>query len=438
MPDVQREFHVNDARAGLLATYFLISYSIFGVVTGYLGDRMRRTYLLGVGIGIWSLATFGSGLARSYNQLALARSMLGIGEATYGVIAPTILLDLFGRQERARVLSWFYVAMPLGTALGTVIGGYVADRYSWHMAFFVVGVPAVLAAAAAPFLPEPVRGASEGVEEGRLRAQEQAGASREDYRDLMVNSSYTYSVFGMTAYTFAIGGLLVWVPSFLISTRGMPKLYATSRLGLVTLFAALAGMSIGGWASDRLARTNPRALFVVPGLAMLASIPFLLVAMLARDHATIFAGIFLAEALMFVNTGPCNAIIGHVVAPNMRAAAYAIAIASQHFLGDIWSPWLIGEVSVLCGKADTMASAIGPVLTRLGAVPTRLPGYPEPRNLLAGLLIVVPAVFLSGLVLLTGARHLPREMALMLARLRATPRSPAATPPPTTVPEDRI
>jgi MFS family permease len=431
LPQVQRDLKIGDEKAGLLATYFLVAYSVFGILTGYLGDRVRRTYLLAAGVGIWGLATFASGMAQTYGQMALARSILGIGEATYGVIAPTLLLDLFRRGQRARVLSGFYLAMPIGSALGMVLGGAIAEHDRWQTAFFLVGAPAIVAAIGALFLPEPVRGASEEVDAARLRSHERVGATWEDYRDLLVNSSYTYAVFGLTAYTFAIGGLLVWIPTFLIGTRGMNQTWATSTLGVVTLFAAIIGMSLGGWLADRLSRKDRRALFIVPGVAMLLAVPFLLVALFSRSPTWIFAGIFLAETLMFVNTGPCSAIIGNVVAPNMRSAAFAVAIATQHFLGDIWSPWLIGKVSDLCGKADTMVTPLGRALASIGAVPTMSADHPLPRNLLAGLLVVVPAVTISGLVMLAGARHLPREMALMLARLRAAPAPPAGSPPAT-------
>lgn len=177
---------------GFLATIFLVSYSVFSPIMGWLGDRYRRTYLLAAGVGVWSLATLGSGLARDYNHLALARSFLGIGEATYGVIAPTILLDLFRRETRSRLMSAFYLAMPLGAALGIVLGPLLANKLGgWHNAFFVVGAPGIIAAIVALFLPEPTRGASEEVDESRLHQHETAGATRADYVDLMVNSSYS-------------------------------------------------------------------------------------------------------------------------------------------------------------------------------------------------------------------------------------------------------
>lgn len=423
LPHITEELKLSGLRGGLLTTYFLVSYTLFSPLVGYFGDRMRRTHLLAIGVGIWSLATVASGLAGTYGHLAIARAVLGIGEATYGVIAPTILMDLYRRESRARVMSAFYLAMPLGGALGITLGGWIAVNYSWHVAFFVVGAPGLLAAFAALLIREPVRGASEEIAPDRLRAHERAGATREDYLDLMVNSSYTYAVLGMAFYTFAIGGLGIWLPTFLISTKQLDPVRASGLIGLTTLFAAIIGMTSGGWLADRLARRNPRALFLVPGVALLLAVPALVVAILAKAEPLIFGGIFLAEALMFINTGPCNAVIANVVMPNMRSAAYATAIFAVHMLGDIWSPVLMGWVADTFGQVDTMATPFGRVLASIDALPDPAGG----RNWTAGMLVVVPAISIAGVVLLAGARHLPREMALMRAKYQAAPPSePAA------------
>ena len=412
--------NVDNEKWGLLATIFLVSYSVFSPIMGWLGDRYKRTWLLAAGVGVWSLATVGSGLARDYGHLVLARSILGVGEATYGVIAPTILLDLFSRETRSKLMSAFYLAMPLGAALGISLGPLIAHRSSWHYAFFIVGAPGLVAAFVVLFLPDPIRGSSEEVDSDRLRQHETSGASRADYVDLMVNSSYTYSVFGMAAYTFAIGGLLIWIPNYLFSTRGFDQQEAGNILGLVTFASALVGMTSGGWLADKLAKTHPGALFVVPGVAMILSIPFVILALVSHDKWLIYGSIFLAETLMFVNTGPCTAIVANVVQPNMRAAAFAVSTFAVHFLGDIWSPWLIGKAADYFGNADTMKTAIGQWLARFGAVPTQV-GNQKPENIVAGLLFITPALLLSGIVLIAGARHLPREMALMRAKLKAAP-----------------
>ncbi len=420
LPQVITDLKLNHTRAGLLPTWFLISYSLVTPLMGYAGDRVKRTRLLAIGVGVWSLAALACGLSRNYVDLSLSRVLMGAGAATYGVIAPTLLMDLFTRDRRARVMSLFYLSMPLGAGLGMVLGGWLAKEYSWHLAFFVIGLPGLLAAIGALFLPEPIRGLREDVDPARLAAHLKAGPSREDYVDLMVNSSFTYAVMGMAFYTFAISGLVHWTPTFLVDSKGFGPSFATKWLAITTFFAAVGGMTAGGWLADRLSKTYPRALFLLPSIAMLASVPFLIAAIYSKQPAQVFGFLFCAEALMFVNAGPCNAVIANVVMPHMRAVAYAAALFAVHVFGDLWSGALIGWVSDTFGKRDSMASIFGQWLTMISAVPTLRQGQ-FPMNLTAGMLVVVPALLMSGLVLLAGARHLPREMDLMLAKLRARP-----------------
>ncbi len=422
--EIKADFKINDEAAGSLNMYFLISYSVMSPFMGFAGDRFERTRLLALGVGIWSFATVGTGLASDFTHLKIARSFLGIGEATYGVLAPAILMDLYPRERRSRILSGFYLAMPIGYALGVILGGWIAKATgNWRIAFFIVGVPGFLAAVAALFLPDPVRGGSEGVDTSRLKEHEKAGASAADYKDLLVNSSYTYVVFGLAAYTFAFGGLAYWLPTFLERVRGIPKEQAVLMLGLTGLFAAIVGMSGGGWLADRLMKTNPKALFTVSGTSMLLAVPCILLGLYSTSKPLIIVWLFLAQAFLFANTGPSNAVIANVIAPNMRATAYAIATFALHFFGDVWSPRIMGYISDLCGKPDTMASGFGSFLRAVDALPVEkknaATGVVESTNLGAGMLIVVPAVVLGGVVLLAGARHLPREMALMVARLKA-------------------
>ncbi len=426
---LQPDLGLSDTQAGSLNIYFLVMYSLVSPIMGFAGDRFRRTWLLAAGVGLWSLATVGTGLVRDFDELRIARTILGIGEATYGVIAPTILMDLFSRHTRARVMAGFYLAMPIGYALGVISGGLIAEHsqewfagtflepYSgWRMAFFVVGAPGLLAAFSVLFLPEPVRGASEDVDIDRAKANERVRPKLGDYQDLAVTSSYAYVVLGMASYTFAFGGLAFWLPTYLERVKGFGHDQAVLIVGLTGLFAAVTGMTGGGWLADRLSKTYPRALFLVPGVSMISAVPFVLLGLFAQSTPMIILFLFLAETLMLANTGPCNAIIANVVVPNLRATAYAVAIFTLHFLGDVWSPWLMGLVSDYFGQADTMATGLGQFLASWGVVPVE-----EGGNLAAGMLVVVPAIFLGGLVMLAGSRHLPREMALMVAKFRAGP-----------------
>jgi MFS family permease len=292
----------------------------------------------------------------------------------------------------------------------------------------MVGGPGLALALLALLVPEPLRGQSEGVDIPRLRLHEQVGPSREDYIDLMVNSSYTYSVFGITFSSFALAGLVYWLPAFLTSVKGFTQNQADFPLGMTFLAAALLGTAAGGWVADRYAMAKPRALFFVPGLGIFSAILFVLAAIYRRDMASICGGLLLAEGMMFFNMAPCYAIIASVVMPNMRGVACAVVLAAVHLLGDIWSPSLMGWMIDTFGQADSMSTSFGQALAAIGAVPVALPGH-DPENVTAGMLLVVPALLISGIVLLAGSRHLPREMTLMLAKLKAPPSRHSAARP---------
>jgi MFS transporter, Spinster family, sphingosine-1-phosphate transporter len=421
LPKISEELNLSGLQAGWLSTVLLLGLAAASLPIGYLADRLRRPRLLGIGFALWSLATVATGLAQSYDQLQVARALVGVGSAIFEIVALTMIMDRFPRAILARVLAIFFLAAPTGAALGLSVVGAFAHVTTWQTAFLVVGAPGLLLALLSLLLPDPVRGSSEGVEIERLRLHERVGPSREDYIDLMVNSSYTYSVFGITFSSFALAGLVYWSPTFVAVAKGLPEDRAGSPLLLMTfLGAGFLGTAVGGWLADRSAKFNPRALFVGSGLGMMIAIPFTLAAIYGRTRPWIFGGLFVAEGLMFMNIVPCYTIIASVVMPNMRAVACAAALASIHVLGDIWSPTLMGWTSDTFGQPDSMATIFGTALTALGAVPVAQPGR-DPENFTAGMLVVIPALVISGIVLLAGSRHLLREMALMLAKLRATP-----------------
>ena len=428
LPQISTGLDLSAIQAGWLSTVLLIGFAISGPPIGYLADRIRRPRLLAVGFAIWSLATVATGLARSYLELQAARALVGVGGG-----------DLRGRRpdtpDGPFPAHWprpgAGVLLP-GGAAGSGAGnepgrglrpvGRLANRVPRRRCPRPGAGPAVALA-----VPEPARGASEGVDIQRLRVHEQVGPSREDYIDLMVNSSYTYSVFGMAFSSFAIAGLFYWSPTFLTVTKGLTACQANVSLGLTFLAAAIVGTAAGGCLADRYVRVKPRGMFLMPGLAMLGAIPFVLAAVYGRGSSLILGGMFLALFLMFLNIGPCYSIIANVVMPNMRGVACGVTLAAVHLLGNLWSPTLMGWVVDTFGQADSMATGFGQALAAVGAVPVVQPGR-DPENLTAGMLVVIPALLISGIVLLAGSRHLHREMALMLAKLRAAPTRRAPGP----------
>lgn len=209
---IETEFGRSKAEIGLLASMFLISYTFAAPIFGWLGDRMSRWLLIGAGVIVWSLASGGTGLAASFGILLLTRAVIGIGEGAYGPVAPTIIADMYPVSQRGAKLAWFYMAIPVGSALGYVLGGMIEKHFGWRYAFYAVVPPGILLGLICFFMREPQRGAADGAVHRR--------ATLADYRTLWRTRSFVLCTLGMTAMTFTLGGVAIWVPTFYYEREG--------------------------------------------------------------------------------------------------------------------------------------------------------------------------------------------------------------------------
>jgi predicted MFS family arabinose efflux permease len=341
------ELQLSDTQLGSLMTGFIIVYMIAAPLFGSLGDARSRTRLLSLGVAIWSVATALAGLATSYASLFAARAAVGVGEAAYGTISPALLADYFPRERRGRVFAVFFAAIPIGSALGYIVGGLVDHYFGWRQAFFVAGVPGLVLAALAVRLYDPPRGAQDsagGVTPGS-HAVSLGGAARAAYAALVRNRPYVLTVLGYAAYTFAIGALAFWTPAFLERTRGIPQARATVQFGAVVVATGFSGTYVGGWIGDYFLRVSRQAYLWVSGVVTLVAAPLTLIALAAPRPAVYWPAIVGAELCLFASTGPINSAIVNVVSPHMRATAVALSIFTIHLLGDVPSPSLVGALS---------------------------------------------------------------------------------------------
>ena len=348
---LKKELALDDFRIGLLATGFIVVYTLTSPLFGILGDRGSRPRLLALGVGIWSLATALAGRATGFVTLFLARSAVGIGEAAYGTISPGLLADYYPKSRRGRVFAVFFVAIPVGSALGYVVGGLVDHRWGWRAAFYVAGLPGLLLALVALGLPDPPRGSQD--EEGVV-PDGPPPSTRQVYRDLFRNVPYLLTVLGYAAYTFAIGGLAFWAPAFLERMRGVPKSQATVEFGAIVVVTGLVGTFAGGWLGDLLLKRWKEAYLWVSGISTLLAVPAAVVALTATSRSVYLPAMVATEILLFVSTGPVNSAIVNVVSPGERASAVALSIFAMHAVGDVPSPPLIGALS----EASDLARAL--------------------------------------------------------------------------------
>jgi len=350
------ELRLSDKQIGLLFSGFIVVYLFTAPVFGSLGDTKSRTRLLAFGVAVWSVATALAGLARGYTSLLLARATVGVGEAAYGTISPALLADYFDRDRRGRVFAIFFAAIPIGSALGYIVGGLVDHYFGWRQAFFVAGVPGLVLAVLALRLYDPPRGAQdpESAPASAGHSISVGRAARAAYAALLRNRPYVLTVLGYAAYTFAIGALAFWTPSFLERIRGIPKAQATVQFGAVVVVTGFVGTYAGGWIGDYYLRTSRQAYLWVSGIATLAAAPLTLVALAVARPPVYWAAMVAAELLLFASTGPINSAIVNVVPPAIRATAVALSIFAIHILGDVPSPWLVGVLS----DARTLGEAV--------------------------------------------------------------------------------
>ncbi len=347
---VKSAFGLNDARLGILGAAFMWVYLLAAPLVGPLADRFPRRHIIAIALVGWSAATAASSLAAGFWTLFLCRALVGIGEAAYGAASPTLIAECFPPERRSSVLSIFYMAIPVGSALGYLVGGQIAETWGWRAAFLLVGLPGLALAGLMGTVREPPL---RWPKAPAFSAPEAPAA----YRELLRNRSYLVNSLAMAAMTFALGGLGAWFPTFLVREARMGLAAANTMFGGVTVVAGVLGTLAGGWIGDRAQRRTRKAYFLVSGAGLLLGVPTSLLAILFAAHPAAPALIFVAEVFLFLNTGPLNALIVNVTRPAARARAFALNIFLIHLLGDAISPAILGAISDAAGLRAALLTA---------------------------------------------------------------------------------
>jgi MFS family permease len=379
-PLIQADFHATDEQMGALTTALFITYMLTAPCTGWLGDRFSRKPLIVAGAVLWSLATLFTYWVHDYWSLYFRHALVGVGEATFGIFAPAVISDFFPPRDRNRILSIFYLAIPVGAALGYLIGGQLGSRYGWRTPFFVGAIPGLLIAGAYwLFATEPARGGSEGVDcFGESLVRPEPAVMFQNFLGLFRNPGFLCATLGMAMMVFTLGGISTWMPTFLNRFAGMSVGKAGTILGAITVVDGLAGTAIGGWLAQRWLRRDHRALYLLSAWSMILTLPLAALVFFGPPAWSIPA-LFAAEFFLFLNTGPLNAAICNSVSSGVRSSAIALNLFLIHMLGDTFSPQIIGHIS---GMAHS--------------------------NLRIGLGLTLVTLILSGVLLFAGARYAPR------------------------------
>lgn len=356
-PELSRVFGLTGGQSGLLASMFLLAYMFGAPVLGRMAERYSRWKIIALSVAVWSLASCASGFAVGFHMLLVCRIIVGLGEAGYGPAAPALISDYFSVEKRGRVMALFYLAIPVGSALGYVFGGQINKWWGWRWAFWVF-VPLELALALLCYLrrdPRPVVAAA-------LQPKRSFIA---DARTLLRIPSYLLNTAAMTAMTFAIGGISFWIPKYMTGRLALQQgldiftpagrfandaAYKTlladvnTTFGIIVVIAGIVSTFMGGWLCDKLRPKFRGAYLLISGLAILVAFPCTL-AMLWTPFPFAWVAVFGSVFFLFFNTGPANTALANVTSSSMRSTAFALNIFIIHALGDAISPPLVGWVT---------------------------------------------------------------------------------------------
>jgi MFS family permease len=331
---------INDSEFGAVTTAFMWGYFITSPLFGWLGDRYPRKWLIAGGVAVWSIATAASGLAASYGAMLVARMIVGVGEASYATLSPTIIDDIASKSKKNRWLAIFYVAIPVGSALGFLVGGQLEKYFGWRSAFFLAGGPGILLAILVLLIHEPDRAELEKKE------GEPAAPRRAAYLELVRLSRYVYTVLGYVAQTFALGGFASFAVHFLERKHAFRSDTATLAFGAILVVTGIGGTAFGGWLADRIpGEDRTRINLRICAWSSLLAAPLALLALLMPSAVGFLVALGVAQLAIFASTSPTNAAVLFSVPPGLRANAMALSIFAIHLLGDIVSPPLIGHIS---------------------------------------------------------------------------------------------
>ena len=373
LTNVIHEFDLDEFQAGLLASAFLVGYFLTSPFFGARADKGPRKGLIAIGVLIWSVATVASGFAPSFLALIGARVFVGVGEASYATLAPTIIDDLTPPDKKGKALAVFYLAIPLGSAMGYMLGGFIAKHWGWRAAFYISGGPGALLALTCLLIVEPER---------KLAAAK--GKIIDGLKVMFRILQFRRAIIGYCLYTGALGAFAFFAPHFLEARypEYLDEQSANFWFGLVTVAAGAVGTIIGGqWADgavkqfattggsheDVANRRGINALLKICSIGMLFAAPLTLLAYFMPVPALFFALAFLIEVGLFLSTSPINAVLLRAVPSHLRASAMAAGIFAIHLLGDLWSPPALGEIVTVGGFGIGM-TILGLAFAASGAV----------------------------------------------------------------------
>lgn len=334
-PLLSDDLHLTDTQLGVLGSLFMIVYTLTAPVIAYFADRSPRQIWVSVCAVLWSIATALTGMAKDFYHIAIARSFIGVGEAGFTSVSPSLAAEGFKPELRARILAILGLALPLGSALGYLLGGVIGQKYGWQMAFYILAIPGFLLALIAFIYIKDKRQIN--AENNKVRPSA--------YLQFFKSKSFIYLCLAGAMATFTLGGLAAWMPTYFHRYYGFTVAQAGTHFGALIIISGLIGTLGGGFLSDFLIKFTKKAYFYTTLLGYIVALPLGLLGLLCESPTAALVCFGLAMSFVFLQTGSLNAAIISITSVKIRSMAFALNIFIIHALGDAISPMTIGKIS---------------------------------------------------------------------------------------------
>ena len=403
---IKEDLKVSDAQLGLLGgLYFALLYTILGIPIARLAERYSRTWIITVSLVVWSGFTALCGTATSFASLAAMRFGVGIGEAGLGPSAHSLISDYYEPRKRASALSIYSFGIPLGTMVGAILGGFLAQYMSWRIAFMAVGLPGVILAVIFKLVvKEPLRGGADVIEQPRIAEDVSAPPQKRglawEFSEFGAVAKTLFGVWpvfnvmaGITVCSFASYGVNGFVPPFFIRTLGLGLAQAGLVFGLLQGMANGAGTILGGFLTDRLGKRNPAWYALVPAIGIAIACPLYITAYMQPTWQLAAAVLVIPGILHYTYLAPTFAVIQNSVDVRRRATATALLFFVLNLIalggGPPFVGWLIDSLAqwnfAHPGQHGPLTSLAGIFGDHAAAFQKACPGGSAPKGSAAAL-----------------------------------------------------
>jgi MFS family permease len=365
-PFIKKEYGLTDAQSGMLVSAVYWSIVVFVFPVSILVDRWSRKKTIGVMALIWTAATVACAFTKSFPQLLMARSGIGVGEAGYAPAGTAMLSGLFPPEKRSRMMGLWNISIPLGIAVGIGVGGYVAQTWGWRHAFGLVALPGALVAILFFFVKdyktvELVRTVDSG-EPGRNRVK----MSKMDiFRAFLHVPSLILTNLGFVGCIFANNAIITWLPTYFHRVDGLPISQAGMKTGLLMLLAII-GLPLGGWLADMWFKKRVSSRLLFPAITTALNAVILFIAFSLLEGKAQYLMLLLMGIVASAFSPAAITVTQEVVHPGLRAISYSICVVFQNLLGASLAPIVIGSISDAYGIK--LAMTILPIFLLLSAL----------------------------------------------------------------------